>query len=166
MRRQFVTWAATSVGVLGLALSLTLISVAAAATATAASSQPRPVCMLLTKAEIKSATHTAVGNPTEQNDAHSLASGRAYDECSFPSSGNSTFIQLLLFHGTQTVSGLKSEAQIQTGCSSVSVGTAAYFCTGDVMLILHGSTELDLDGSRGVSKSPLVKLAKTAVGRL
>jgi hypothetical protein len=168
MRRQFVTWAATSLGVLGLAISLTLVGTSgvAAATVTAASSQTVSVCKLLTKAEIKSATHTTVGNPTQENDAHSLASGRAYDDCSFPSNGNSTFIELLLFHGTQTESGLKSEAQIQTGCSSVSVGTVAFFCTGDVMLILHGSTELDVDGSRGISKSALTSLAKTAVGHL
>jgi hypothetical protein len=168
MRQHFVTRTVAALSVLGLAISLTLTdpSIAESATANAASSHSPSVCKLLTAAEIKSATHTSAGKPTQENDAHSLASGRAYDACSFPSGGDSEFVELLLFHGSQTVSGLASEAQTQGGCSSVSVGTAAYFCTGDVMLMLRGSTELDLDGSRAVSKSALVRLATDAAGRL
>jgi hypothetical protein len=129
-------------------------------------SQPASVCEILTKAEVASATHTAVGSPIEQKNGHSY-NGRVFDTCSFPSGGDTTFIELMLFHGTQTAAGLASEASTQGGCSRVSgVGTAAYFCTGDVMLILRGKTELDVDGARGVPKSALVKLAAIAIGHL
>jgi hypothetical protein len=107
-----------------------------------------------------------VGNPTEKNNVHGSVYG-VFNECNFPGNHDAEFVQLLLYHGTQTTSGLASAAANQGGCSRVSrVGDAAYFCTGKVMLTLKGSTELDVDGSAGVSKSALVKLAKIAVGRL
>jgi hypothetical protein len=166
---------AISFGVLGVIVAAALpgapVGVAAASNSAGSASQPASVCQILTKAEITAATHATAGSPTEQKGAHTY-NGRVYDQCTFPSSGNSTFIQLQLYHGTQTASGLASEAEVQTGCSRVSeLGTAAYFCTSDDgMLILHGRTELDLGaGSPRVAHVPesaLVKLATIANGHL
>jgi hypothetical protein len=157
-------WASV-VSTLGLALAAALLGTPAALAAMSSRassvSQQASVCQIVTKAEVASATHTTVGSPTEQKNGHSY-DGRVYDTCSFPAGGDPTFIQLLLFHGSQTAAGLASEASTQGGCTRVPGAGTAYFCTGNVMDTLRGTAELDVDGARSISKSALIKLATIA----